>query len=270
MDDDTAEKKLLQNSDTLRSSVLPSDFRNHSRQSSDVRTAHIETSECNHRKNIEKYQNIDKEFKYSISVTIPDDPKTPEFDPKQTNVCVLELSFYRYLLFTEDKFDIFEKNLDVKDRETLHQNLFLLFDNIDTVKHVVDCVQSFVNSIASLGHESKDLRVKYFDYIKECLEAVVNIKSFFEHFQFFSLDPVQKGLIIRNLIAYIFCSHTYISSDNKEVFCIIFVPVFDKVWELVHLNTGSCCRCLSRKKTITDAVKSTPGNLKAVHRKHRK
>jgi hypothetical protein len=131
--------------------------------------------------------------------------------------------------------------------ELVHNNLFLLFDNTDTIKQIIDYIRTAIQQIANLKSSGTQLKSEYYSIIKNFVEALGDIKSFVDHLQIFNLTTQQKGLIIRNLFAYLFCSHTYISPTIKDTFCEIYPTVFTEVWNIgIFFETkikSSCIGC---------------------------
>lgn len=194
---------------------------------------------CPHITNIEKYNDDNKDFKYYVTSDTEND--------KPINLCVLEISFYRYLKFVSGTLSIlndeqsswnstkavtFESTLKYNDMETLHNNLLLLFDNTLTIKNILDSTKSSIDYISHFRSNDALIKNKLYTIIKECIDLITSIKSVIEHFELFNLTNQQKGLIVRNLVAYLLCSYTHIPHGVKDVFCTVYPEIFDEIWSV--------------------------------------
>lgn len=219
---------------------------------------------CPHTANLEKYNDDNKDFKYYVTTEI-----TNEGKDRSINMCVLEISFYRYLKFVSGKLQVlndvdaslwtstkavtFEDiandqignerggqtssaraglKLKYNDMEVLHNNLLVMFDSTKIVKDIMDTAKSSIDSISGLKSSDTLFKTKCYVVIKEFIDTITNLTSLVEHFELFNLTGQQKGLIIRNLFAYLLCSYTHVPNDIKNIFCVIFPEVYDEIWKL--------------------------------------
>ncbi len=216
-------------------------------------------SVCTHLKNIETYNDEKKVISYDVSLDISDE---------KINVLVMNVCFYKYLLFVTGKlkvvhFDesvwtsssatVFENSLNNTDLEFIHNSFLNLFDDSETVKSLIEHVKKLINIFsASSTIKFEDMTNYLLPHVTECIQLLLKIGGLISHLKNFKPTTQQNKLLIRNIVAYLFCSHGHVSSDIKESFCTFFPIVLDRVWaitvELEEAVINSCACCGKSKK----------------------
>lgn len=213
-----------------------------------------QNSVCTHLKNIETYNDEKKEIKYDVSVDISDE---------KINLLVMNLSFYNYLLFVTGKLKVnqyddtlwtsnsavvFENGINNTDLEFVHNNLLALFDDSTTVKQLIEPIKSLMNVMNSITNIKFEDTISFIlPHATECVQSLFKISGLIAHIKNYKPTNNQNKLLIRNIIAYLFCSHQHVQSSVKETFCTFFPSVFDRVWTLTVeleesvINSCSCC-----------------------------
>jgi hypothetical protein len=185
---------------------------------------------CIHRSQLDKYKDENKLISYNVKVKL---------DNKTITTPLMDVSFYNYLLFTDGKLKIpsgskiwlsepalvFESKLSFSDMEVVHNNLEDIFNNKELILKIIGVIKNLI-------HSAGDNRMTKLSeqYVKSLIDVIFTIEDVVNNFRSMNMKTQYIKILLKNLLAFLFCSHVYIPPYIKNDFCEYYPSLFDKIW----------------------------------------